>query len=68
LIWDDDPEVPFFPRLKASALVMTYNYGNPRIEYVLKDGALDRVYANGTNPDPEGRGPADIPHRQRDDD
>jgi hypothetical protein len=37
------------------------------IDITLKDGALDRVYGNGTNPDPYGRGPPDIPHEPRED-
>ena len=52
LIWDDN----FYPpRMKASALVVTVDYGKPG-EYVfkLKDGPIDRVYGNGTNPDPDG--------------
>ena len=36
-------------------------------DVTLKDGALDRVYGNGQNPDPDGRGPADIPHKPRED-
>jgi hypothetical protein len=62
LIFDDD-------RLKASALVVTLDYGiDPgTIDISLKDGATDRVYGNGFNPDPEGQGPADIPHKYRPD-
>jgi hypothetical protein len=37
-------------------------------EITLKDGALDRVYGNGLNPDPFGLGPPDIPHKRRTDD
>jgi hypothetical protein len=67
LIWGDDSD---WPRLKAQALVITKDYGKGMggIEISLKDGAIDRVYANGRNPDPDGRGPPDIPHKQRDDD
>ncbi len=57
-------------RLKASALIVTINYGyDPgTIDIMLKNGAWDRVYGNGTNPDPEGRGLPDIPHKRRRDD
>jgi hypothetical protein len=56
-----------FSRLKASALVVIYVYGiNPgTIDIMLKDGAVDRVYGTGTNPDSDGRGPPDIPHEHR---
>jgi hypothetical protein len=64
--WEDDP---FWPgRLKASALVITLDYVEGlggEINIVLKDGAIDRVYSNGTNPDCDGRGPPDIPREQR---
>jgi len=62
---DDD-----LPRLKAQALVVTIDYGIApgTIGITLKDGALDRVYGNGINPDPEGRGPSDIPHKWRHED
>jgi hypothetical protein len=56
-------------RLKADALVVALDYGaggNP-IDVALKGGALDRVYGDGVNPDPFGRGPADIPHKPRGD-
>jgi len=65
VIWDHRPGE--WPRMKASALVIAIDYGeagNARVE--LKDGPIDRVYGNGTNPDPFGLGPPDIPHRQRD--
>jgi hypothetical protein len=47
------------PRLKASALVVTRYYGEHYGETSidLKDGACDRVYGNGVNPDPYGAGP-----------
>lgn len=60
LIWDwgdcDNPDG--MPRMKATALVVTKDYGEDMggIEFVLKDGSIDRVYGNGTNPDPYGRG------------
>jgi len=57
-----------FPRLKAQALIVTIDYGiDPgMVDISLKDGALDRVRGNGINPDPEGRGPSNIPHNWRD--
>jgi hypothetical protein len=59
LIWEDREDTV---RLKASALVITVDYGaGGDIDVRLKDGALDRVYGNGTNPDPFGAGPSDIP-------
>jgi hypothetical protein len=69
VIWDSVSGNLIFPRMKARALVITLDYGRycgPEIK--LKDGALDRVYGNGVNPDPDGLGPPDIPHRQRSDD
>jgi hypothetical protein len=61
LIWES--------RLKASSLVITHDYGaGDVLDVCLKDGALDRVYGNGTNPDPLGGGPPDISHKQRMDD
>jgi hypothetical protein len=71
LIWEYgvDPDDPNWPRMKAEALVVTLDYGKCNgIEIRLKDGALDRVYGNGTNTDPSGLGPPDIPHKQRSDD
>jgi hypothetical protein len=65
LIWEDGPEQS---RLKAQALVVTVDYRGYFTDVVLKDGAMDRVYGNGTNPDPSGLGPPDIPHKQRNDD
>jgi hypothetical protein len=61
LVWVFDSD---WPRLKARALVITLDYGEGMggIEFVLKDGAVDRVYGDGRNPDPEGRGPPDTPH------
>lgn len=69
VIWEDGVKDPDFPRMKARALVITFDYGRySGIEIQLKDGALDRVYGNGVNPDPEGAGPPDIPHKQRSND
>jgi hypothetical protein len=57
LIWEfgRDP-YPNIPRLKASALVVTLDYGEDlgSTDISLKDGALDRVYGDGVNPDPCG--------------
>ena len=39
-----------------------------RHDLIWGDGALDRVYGNRRNPDYEGGGPPDIPHRLRSDD
>jgi len=51
-----DPDDPDFPRLKAQALVVTADFGDGigGVEIALKDGALDRVYGGGVNPDPSG--------------
>jgi hypothetical protein len=71
VIWEFgvDPDDPDWPRMKAQALVITWDYGKGRgLEIALKDGALDRVYGNGVNPDPFEFGPADIPHKRRIDD
>jgi hypothetical protein len=68
LIWVPDAGSAFEMRLKAQALVVTVDYGvcpGGTIDVTLKDGAIDRVYGNGKNPDPDGRGPPDIPHKQR---
>jgi hypothetical protein len=58
LIWEYgcDPTDPDFPRMKAQALVVTRDYGdaNGGVEIVLKDGALDRLFGDGVNPDPYG--------------
>jgi hypothetical protein len=55
--------------MKAQALMVTVDYGRMNgIDITLKDGALDRVYGNGVNPDPFGFGPTDIPHKRRSDD
>ena len=56
LIWEDRPD-PELPRLKAQALVVTFDFGDGcnAIDISLKDGALDRVYGDGVNPDPWGR-------------
>jgi hypothetical protein len=51
LLWDDDD----YPRMKASALVASYDFGRDVVEIYLKDGALDRVYGDRVNPDPWGR-------------
>jgi hypothetical protein len=59
-------DVPVCPRVKATALVVTVTLCGTT-DVTLKDGALDRVYGNGQNPDPDGRGPADIPHKPRKD-
>ena len=53
-------------RIKASALVVAVTLDGT-IEVTLKDGACDRVYGNGENPDPDNAGPGDIPHQPRDD-
>jgi hypothetical protein len=63
LLWDDEPD-DVMPRFKATALVITSHFSGSS-EILLKDGALERVFGNGTNPDPYGRGPADIPHSYR---
>ena len=55
LIWDygHQPDDHDFPRLKASALVVTLDYKDlDTIRIMLKDGAIDRVYGKGVNPDP----------------
>lgn len=71
LLWEFGvrPDDPDWPRMKAQALVVTVDYGKLNwIDLALKGGALDRVYGNGVNPDPEGLGPPDIPRKFRDDD
>jgi hypothetical protein len=65
IIFEDDADVDW-PRIKATALVVTVTLCGT-IDFKLKDGAIDRVYGNGVNPDPDGRGPADIPHEPRKD-
>jgi hypothetical protein len=66
VIWEFGVREPDFPRMKARALVITLDYGRYcGLEIKLKDGALDRAYGNGVNPDPDGLGPPDIPHKQR---
>ena len=64
-----DPD-NFCPRLKASALVVARDYGDRygTTDITLKDGACDRVYGNGVNPDPYDAGPPDIPGRPDRDD
>jgi hypothetical protein len=61
VIWGDNY------RLKAQALVVTLDYGagGDPVDIHLKDGACDRVYGNGVDPDPDGRGPPAIPHKRR---
>jgi hypothetical protein len=53
LIWwdSDDGERP---RMMAQALVITADYGADygTIDFTLKDGALDKLYGDGTDPDP----------------
>ncbi len=67
VIWDDCASE--FPRMKARALVVTFDYGEyAGVDIALKDGALDRVYGNGVNPDPDGLGPPDIARKRRSDD
>ena len=65
-----DPDDPDFSGLKASALVVTREYGNRygTTDITLKDGACDRAYGNGVNPHPYGAGPPDIPGRPDRDD
>jgi hypothetical protein len=66
LTWESGPDDPDWSRLKARALVVTVDYGLMNgIQIDLKDGALDRVYGNGVNPDPPELGPPDIPLRKR---
>jgi hypothetical protein len=62
-----NPDDPDWPRLKVRTLVVTLEYGRSPgvIDITLKDGALDRVYGNSVNPDPDGPGPPDIPHKRR---
>jgi hypothetical protein len=66
LIWVSDDSA-FGGRLKASMLVVAVDYAvfPGTIDVSLKDGACDRVYGNGKNPDPYDCGPPDIPHKQR---
>jgi hypothetical protein len=66
LIWDANADPVSLLRLKARSLVATYDCGTSWLNITLKDGAIDRVYGNGVNPDPDGRGPSDIPHKWRD--
>ena len=53
-------------RIKATGLVVTVTLDGTT-DVTLKDGACDRVYGNGQNPDPSGAGPGDIPRKSRDD-
>lgn len=66
MIWEDREDREDTVRLKVSALIITLDYGagDDPIDVGLKDGALDRVYGNGTNPDPWGAGPNDIPRKR----
>ncbi len=70
VIWEDGVDPDGLPGLKARALVVTFDYGNgdAAIDIRLKDGAVDRVHRNGMNPNLDGRGPRDIPHKRRRDD
>jgi hypothetical protein len=53
LIWDDnDCDCDGCPRLNASALVASFDFDRDVLEIYLKDGALDRMYGDGVNPDP----------------
>jgi hypothetical protein len=67
LIWEFGlvPDDPNWPRLKAHALVATVDYGLDEAKIELRDGAIDRVYGNGVNPDPYGLGPPDITRKRR---
>jgi hypothetical protein len=67
LIMEKDVDGSDECRLKASQLLITCDFAI-YYDITLKDGALDRVYGKGRNPDPEGRGPPDIPHAYRPDD
>jgi hypothetical protein len=52
-----------YPRVKASTLVVTLA-PYIGIDIRLRDGASDRVYGRGSNPDPDGRGPPDYQGRK----
>jgi hypothetical protein len=57
VIWDDSSNLDGIPRMKAQALVVTADFGidpTGAIDITLKGGALDRVYGDGVNPDPNG--------------
>jgi len=41
--------------LKATALVVTRDFGENYFDISLKDAAVDRVYGNGVNFDPFGQ-------------
>jgi hypothetical protein len=57
VVWDDAD----LPRLKVGSVVVTLDFGDcGSVDIRLKDGAQDRVYGNGRNPDPLKRGPSDI--------
>ena len=53
LIYDADKEL-----LKASALIATKDFGsaNQAVVITLRDGAIDRAYNGGSDPDPWGSG------------
>jgi len=71
LIWEDhfdaDGNLVKVFRRKAAALVVTLEYDgcDDTVDIIIKGGALDRVYGDGVNPDPTGRGPPDIPRKSR---
>src|SRR6516165_3309419 len=50
IIWEDSPNPGDPPRLKATALVVTRDFGENYFDISLKDAAVDRVYGNGVNP------------------
>ena len=56
------------PMLGSASISMVNAGRYDGVDIRLKDGALDRVYGNGMNPDPDGRGPRDIPHKRPPDD
>jgi hypothetical protein len=60
LIMEEDSSSDHY-RVKASALMVTVDLPGT-IEIWIKNGAADRVFGNGVNPDPDGRGPSDVPH------
>jgi hypothetical protein len=65
LIWEHDPDDRDLPRLKATALVVTLEYGdgNNCVDITLKDSALDRVYGDGVDPDPDFDADPPLPSR-----
>jgi hypothetical protein len=64
LLWDDVNPLIETPRFKSTALIITSRFDGA-CDIKLKDGAIDRVFADGVNPDPDGRGPRDIPRHRR---